>query len=85
MQWLMAHAEVPGCDDPLPGDADWEAGHGGSLDHGSTQVRALGGVVETEPEEMFFDCVSGWHDGARMYIFYDNTHAYPEYIASYST
>jgi hypothetical protein len=84
MGWLIAHAEVPGVDDPLPGDADWEAGHGQGLDHGETNRAQLAGVHEEVAEDMYFDCVSGWHDGARMYVFYDNTHCYPEYIASYT-
>ena len=53
------------------------------MDDASDAARR-GGVHEIDDAaNQRFDCVCGWHDGARMYIFYDSSQCYPEYLVQY--
>ena len=54
------------------------------MDDGTTGVAQRDDVREIDDAvNARFDCVTGWHDGARMYIFYDSSQAYPEYLVQY--
>ena len=96
INWLLAHSEDADFDAPLPSAADdggapaTKVAFAGAATKSATKVSAVAPVIpdhikEVRAKERRFDCVSGWHDGARMYILFDNAQCYPEYLVQWQS